>query len=234
VKGLLDAAVFSASRSKQVAQEAQARTVAPITPPVTPYKCADIEQSVHRSLRKLGVEAIDVFLLHDCVPGNVSEDVVVCLQKLVEDGKILSYGLATGKTASARILTSSPRFRGLVQVPLTAMDNGLSQIQVANNLLTVTHSAINHIAPRLQGYLEFGENRRRWSDAIGVDLYSPGSIAKLLLAHARQSNSNGIVLFSSRKPNNICSNAKALFDPNLTAEQLRTFVDLIRRELAPQ
>jgi D-threo-aldose 1-dehydrogenase len=234
LKKALDVAVLRRNRSRGAAKQTNARPVEAAAPPVTAYRCTDIEQSVHRSLRNLGVEAIDVLLLHDCLPSNVSDDVLACLQKIVEQGKILSYGLATGKAASAEILTRLVDFRGVVQVPLTVMDGGLRQVQLANNLLTVTHSALNRIVARLQRYLDVGENCRRWSDAIGIDLSCPRSISTFLLAHARQSNDDGIVLFSSRELDNIRANAKALCDLYLTAEQLKTFVDLMRRELGPQ
>src|SRR5262249_26015201 len=191
----------------------------------------DMERNLHQSLRNLATDSIDIYLLHECVPANMSDEVLDSLNRFIDQGKIRSYGLATGRSASAEILSLFPGFRGTVQIPLNILDGAFEEVRLDNNLLTITHSALNRLVDRLKNHLCDNATTKRWSKAVSFDLTKPGSVTRFLLAHARQANPDGMVLFSSRKSENIRLSARFLQAPDISPENLAAFAVLVRQEL---
>jgi len=205
--------------------------VAGTRPNNSSYEREDMERSLHKSLQKLRTDYIDFYLLHECSSGSITEEVIETLEGFVNQGKIKAYGLATGRTASKEILSNFPGFRGAVQIPLTVLNPDLANIHMANNLLTITHSALNHVVGKLQNILADQARLDEWCQIVSYDLLQPGAIPRFLLAHARLANPDGIVLFSSQKKDHLIKNAQYLRDSGLSPQQLNAFTNLVGQEL---
>ena len=67
-----------------------------------------IRWACEQSLRRLGVETIDLFYLHRRDPGVPLEDSVGAIADLVEQGKVRAVGLSEVSAATLRAVSRSP------------------------------------------------------------------------------------------------------------------------------
>jgi len=168
------------------------------------YHPAAARKGLERSLRALGTEYVDLFLLHDPAPGSVvSADVRCCLEDARTAGLIRSWGLA-GEMAPCLQIAAD----------FTA---GLPVLQVRDNIWmrsprrvpatvdgVITFGILGRALARLLRYLDANpQERARWTELTGTDCGNPELIAELLLAAALRVNSAGIVLFSTIRPHRI-------------------------------
>lgn len=85
----------------------------------------DIIQSCEDSLRRLNTDYIDIFLFHlDAFPIEKADMVLSTLEKLVEDGKIRSYGWSTPDPERARIFAKGAHCGGFMHVENIMEDQG--------------------------------------------------------------------------------------------------------------
>ena len=59
------------------------------------FGAAEARDSLETSLRVLGTDYIDIFLMHDCSLGDISDDLLVFLSRARAEGKIRYFGVAT-------------------------------------------------------------------------------------------------------------------------------------------
>ena len=203
----------------------------PQSPNLQPYKVEELEKSLDNSLRKLRSDYVDIYLLHECKLEHIHDDVLAKLEDLICAGKIVSYGLATGKSESSKILNQYPSFKGCVQIGHNVVDSNLRSINTSNNLLTIIHSVLLPLCSNLNAYfLRDKQALKKWSSELNYDLGKDDAIAKFLLLLSVQQNENGIVLFSSSKLVNIESNLKAINAEDISTEQIEIFRDLISND----
>jgi D-threo-aldose 1-dehydrogenase len=161
-------------------------------------------KSLERSLHALSTEYIDLFLLHDPLPGSVrSEDVRCCLEDARSSGLIRSWGLA-GEPASCLQLAGD-------------FADGIEVLQVRDDIWL---RSARHVPADIGGLITYGilgdalarlmrslsadpRERARWTKATGEDCGNPETVAWLLLAVALRENNSGIVLFSTIHPHRI-------------------------------
>jgi aryl-alcohol dehydrogenase-like predicted oxidoreductase len=216
------------SRGLQGAKAA-ARVAARAFPPVRPllrrgaqsmgeigwFAPGEARASLETSLRELGIETVDILLLHECRPADLeTEGLLEFLQESVRAGKVRRFGIATDGASTAAILAHRREFAGVVQIGWGAFD----ALRLPPDVGLITHSAM---APQLAPLTE----RAR---SAGWD---PNSIGRLLLASALRSNPDGAVLFSSTNEARIRANA-ALGDGDVfSEEELDRFEDLAAGDL---
>jgi D-threo-aldose 1-dehydrogenase len=190
------------------------------------FAVADVRSSVEASLNKLGTDHVDLLLLHDCRPDDVTEDLVELLDDCIRRGLTRATGIATGVGATAALLERERSFPSVIQIPFSVLDGGRSPFPPA-----IVHSVLAQDLPRMRKVLSVADARAaRWSRTIGVDCSDAGSIAQFVLACALDVSANRIVLFSSQHPERVRANAEVLSRPPLTPD-LRAALAAMRAEL---
>lgn len=191
----------------------------------------DFAESVETSLRELKTSYLDILLLHECALADVANPAFRdLLQTLKRQGKIRAYGLATGVDETIRIANAHPDLASVVQIPSNIWDMGITRLPARAATLTVTHSCfsgINRLFDRLSTDQRFAS---RWRSLTHIDPQNRAEISQLLLAHARDANPGGIILFSSTKPENIRSNVAALGERRISDSQITGLNQLMREE----
>lgn len=168
------------------------------------YCPAAARKSLERSLHALNTEYIDLFLLHDPLPGSVrSEDVSCCLEDARSSGLIRSWGLA-GEPAPCLQIASD--FAGGYEVLQVRDDIWLRSARhvPADVGGLITYGIWGDALPRLMRSISADPRERaRWTKLTGEDCGNPEKVASLLLAVALRENNSGIVLFSTIRPQRI-------------------------------
>jgi aryl-alcohol dehydrogenase-like predicted oxidoreductase len=205
-KGLARAAVRVVPPLRRVARERAARLVA-----VGRFAVPEARASLETSLRELRTDHLDLLLLHEVRPPDLSDELLGFLEDQVREGTVRAFGIATVPEASGAIVAERPEFAPLVQVENSAAVPTLERMPELLERRVITHSS-------LQG---LDEVRRR---APGHD---PGELADLMLAWALAANPGGTVLFSSRDPEHIRRNARLEVTPEL-AERARGLAGELR------
>jgi len=175
-----------------------------------PYNEAAIRGSLETSLRKIGSDYIDFYLLHECQSGHLNEEVIAFLDSLVQEGKIKHYGLASGRSASWNILNRWPEFRGVVQIYDHLWQSDTEWFAKNAPAPLFTHSVLQTplsspaLRPRLDLLLS------RWGERTGQDPMRPGLLGELLLVGGLLNNPEGCVLFSTSRADRIASHVQIL------------------------
>jgi aryl-alcohol dehydrogenase-like predicted oxidoreductase len=182
----------------------------PPPPPPVPYTQASIRAHLEESLRKLRCDHVDYFLLHDCHPAYVTEDVILILEALVKEGKTRCYGIGTHRHAARRILEGCPRFHGVVQIPNHLLQPDTDWfVQHAPRPL-FTHSALRPLEDRGNAGSAVGCAIERWAALTGQDPDDPALPGRLFLLGALHRNPRGCVVFSSSTAARVIANAGLL------------------------
>lgn len=165
-------------------------------------------QSFEASLAALGVDYVDVLLLHECREEDLRDGAVAeVLQMLRGQGRARAFGLATSVRQSLRIQKVAPQLCDIIQVAAFNRAAFVSDV--------VTHSVFSGPMERLRAAL-LAEPQLR--EVLGVDPSDAAGLARLLLSRALQRNPQGMVLFSSSRPSAIGENvALARRAPRLSA-----------------
>jgi D-threo-aldose 1-dehydrogenase len=193
----------------------------------SPYKPADIRHGLEESLRKLGTDYIDVYLLDECQTGNLDEDFISLLESLVVEGKIRAYGIASGRKSSRAILSDHPMFRGVVQIPDHLLNHDTPWFVERAQSPLFTHSVLRtplrsaSYRPTLDLLLF------RWAVQLDMDPRQPELLTALLLTGALLNNPDGCVLFSTSKVQRISSYAQTLQRFPAGAQALRELLSQV-------
>jgi D-threo-aldose 1-dehydrogenase len=170
-----------------------------------------LRKHLHTSLRKLQCDYVDHYVLHDCGSADLTDAVIEALENLRQEGKIIRWGIATGRQSSRKILSTHSHFQGVVQIPdhLLQLDTNWFVNHARAPLFT--HSALRQgllggsdVDPVLASLV------REWADHTGR---SPGDSClrrELLLLGALNNNPNGCVIFSTIRSDRIRANAEVL------------------------
>ena len=168
------------------------------------YHSAAARTSLERSLRALGTDYVDLFLLHDPEPGSLrSEDVCSYLEETRKAGLIRTWGIAGEVTPSLRIANAFT-----ADVPVLQLRDDIWLRSPRRTLRPIggliTFGALGGTLDRLMGSLAAApEERARLSELSGADCADAGAVASLMLAAALRENHSGIVLFSTIHPHRI-------------------------------
>jgi hypothetical protein len=175
--------------------------------PLAKKRAFDVQSaraSLERSLRLLGTDYVDVILLHDCEPGEVTNDLRGFLAECVAAGTARWTGTATTISATAAIGDRWAPFPDVVQIPLEPRAALAGALPDSNARVTMTHSTVALMLQRAQRELQASPRRMRsWSEELGVDCTRMSVWAGLALAAAHRANPDGVALFSSRWPDRI-------------------------------
>lgn len=171
--------------------------------------------SLETSLRELGIDGVDILLLHECRPADLTDALLDFLEGAVRDGKVRHFGIATDRDSTATILSQRPEFARVVQTRQTVTDTPLVP---PPGIGLITHSAV---APLLASL----------SDRARDEGWDRETLGRLLLASALRANPAGVVLFSSTDEARIRSNAALADGDGLPAGELDRLERLAARDV---
>jgi D-threo-aldose 1-dehydrogenase len=193
-----------------------ARALVPAAPPpgarFGAFRLADLERSVHRSLKDLRTDYLDVLLLHECSIADArSPEVREFLSRLQRAGKIRTFGIATHFAETCQILSETPQFAPVAQIGSDAFNHHVSKLPPGRAQLIVTHTPLKRVLPRLLAFLATdAAAAASWRERTGLASDDSAGIARLLLADALAQNADGVVLFSSSRPERVAAAVAAV------------------------
>ncbi len=168
-------------------------------------------QSLETSLRLLRTDHVDALLLHECTLDNLrSDEVRAFLEQAVQEGKARMYGVAPTAQEMFKIAASKLSYGDVAQFD-AAMRTGFPPEGAAKPALVVTHSCLGQ--PFRNMVNRFGKDvglQERWSEAAGIDASDAAQVAQAFLASALVQNPDGVVLFSTTRPDRIGANLAAV------------------------
>jgi hypothetical protein len=195
------------------------------------FAVADARLSLEASLRELRTDYVDLLLLHECRPEDLSEELLEFLRSSVRAGRVRAFGIATQVGASRAIVAGSPEFARVVQVGNSVTAAAVDSAPELWRSGVITHSALEGLDAVHRHVTESGDRASRWSSAVGADCSDRGVLASLMLSWACFANATGVVLFSSRHTANIRANAAIdLSQPR--NEQAARLAGLVQKDVA--
>jgi D-threo-aldose 1-dehydrogenase len=198
------------------------------------FSVADARRNLETSLRELGTDYIDFYLLHDYVVGDHSSDELVAfLRQAVQAGEIRYFGLGTSIDNVIRALDCEPDLCGVIQFQNSALTRNRDKLpsQVPHGLV-ITHGSLAGAYRCLSSFLKAGNNRvNDWSAGLDLDCSDERTLAALMLNYAVEANSSGLVLFSARNTDRVRDNAKSVLEPHVTPSQVKLFAQLVEESL---
>jgi D-threo-aldose 1-dehydrogenase len=193
------------------------------------FSASELRISIDASLATMQTDYIDILLLHEAVIGDLNDELFEALERSVKEGKIRSFGVGSKAVAAADIYRKELRFCPVMQFEWSVL-SGEKPAYPGSYL--ITHGSLSDNFVRLRAWL--GANpkvARAWSKELELDIASGPVVARLMLAAARYANADGMILFSSRDPDNIRTNARAMLD-NRDLGAAAAFSSLVTRHSA--
>ena len=198
------------------------------------FTVADAQTNLETSLRELGTDYIDLYLLHDYVTGaHPSDELVAFLHQAVKVGKIRYFGLGTSVDSVMRALDSEPELCGVIQFQNSVLTRNLDKLPSQSRpRLVITHGALAGAFSSVSVFLKGADSRvKDWSKRLDLDCSDDRTLAALLLNYAVEANPSGVLLFSARNTDRIRDNAKSILERRVTPSQVKLFTQLIERNM---
>jgi D-threo-aldose 1-dehydrogenase len=200
------------------------------------FSAQDARTSLETSLRELGTDYIDFFLLHEyAVSDNSPEELVAFLKGAVHAGKIRYFGLGTGIDNTLRAMETQPELCAVVQFENSVLERNIRKLpQGGPQRLAITHGALGTAFQTISAFLHtHPEVKQNWSEKLAVDCSRDEIISALMLNYSAHANADGLALFSSRDPARVKSNVKAVLEPEFSPVQVELFAQFVKRDLLP-
>ena len=202
------------------------------------FSAADAQASLDTSLRELRTDHVDFYLLHDYTVGDQPVDELLAfLEAIVRAGKIRCFGIGTDIGNVLLALQRQPKLCSVLQFQNSVLTQNLARFLpgTMSGRFVITHGAVGHSSSVVSSFLlAHREKSKEWSEKIGADCSRPETISALLLNYAAEVNSQGLVLFSSTKPETVARNVRAVLQPEFSAAQIKIFAQLVQEDLSPQ
>ena len=199
--------------------------------PDPPLIAAAASRSIDRSLQQLGVDTIDLLLLHEATPDRLHDpELLGMLEDSRRAGKIREFGVGSRSDRVAACLRECPAFCRIVQFESNVFSTERPELEDVPHIL---HGSLG--GPRVDfasWLLNDSERCTRWSSEVGVDLREPGILDRLIFKASVENHRGHIILFSTRTLANLKSNVLTAGDSSL-AVPARALNDLIRSQYLP-
>jgi len=191
----------------------------------------EARSSLETSLRELKTEYVDIYLLHDYAESAEPPDgLLEFLEDAAKAGKIRCFGIGTSFESVSRSVQQQPQLCDVIQFQNSVLTQTTERLAVSDtDRLIITHGSLSESYRTVHSHLHMHRDLAKvWSFELGVDLLNQRVLSALLLGYAAHANPNGLVLFSSRDPIRVKSNAKSLLETDLSPGQIVTFARLIQ------
>ena len=190
-------------------------------PSLPPFNAVEAQRSIDQSLRNLGVNTIDLLLLHEATPGRLQDPALLeTLERNVVAGKIRQFGIGSRSKRVLACVQEHPEYCRFLQYEWSIFSAPQPALEQYARIL---HGSVggSHKASPLQLDL--------WSHTLNLDLRAPGMLPRLLLKASLLHNAGHITLFSTRTHANIRANVRTAEDASLEAPA-RAFHNLIQSQ----
>lgn len=199
-----------------------ARAAGAITAPAgeSPFTVEAARSSLERSLSELGVEQVDLLLLHEVRAEQLADERLLrFLEESVASGKIGGFGVGSERERVRALLNQHPAYCRTVQHEWSILDRadesraGVSRIHhraLTDNFRAVTVAL--QAAPSL---------RRRWGGEVGADLADRQVLAALMIKAALELYPESVLLVSSKDDEHLRQNVRTAGDASLREPALR-------------
>jgi D-threo-aldose 1-dehydrogenase len=195
------------------------------------YDVANARASLETSLKELGTDYVDLFLVHEGSVANATDEALIAfLAGEKAKGRIRAFGLAANfETTSAMPDAALGRY-DVIQIPSDVLNANMEKVSARVRGSIVTHSVFGPL-PMIAERLTRSESlRREWETQLGVDLHDRSTLPRLLLQSALTGNPQGVTLFSAVNEAHIRANVSAT--ANLPSEAQRSLLRKLVSELA--
>ncbi len=190
-------------------------------PPI-PYTPTMLRQQLETSLRKLQTDHLDTYLLHEGHADFLHSDFLETLERLVQEGKILRYGIGAERWQSRCLVDAFPDHPWILQIPDTVVDDDTDWFAARSAGPLFTHSTLRLDRPGARERLE--QLLPPWAALCGRDPADPGLPGELLMALALSRNPHGCVIFSSANRARIVAHAALPMAMETLQEQTRAWL----------
>ncbi len=189
----------------------------------------DARASLQASLAALGVEHIDIYLLHEASSADCSPELLDFLNEAAAAGKIGRFGTGSNFSKALEVAREHPEFSDVLQFENSAIFPNLERLRdsVSTLRFTITHGAFGGSLCWVREYLAHRPDALKvWKKEIEADCGDPAVLAALMFGTAVRANDGGIVLFSSTRPETIRRNVRSVEEGRFSPEQLDRFAAL--------
>jgi aryl-alcohol dehydrogenase-like predicted oxidoreductase len=197
------------------------------------FSAADARASLETSLRELGTDYIDFFLLHEySAEDNSSDELMTFLEDSVKSGKIRYFGLGTSIDSVLRTLEARPALCNVVQFENSVIVRNIDKLPASSPVkLVITFGGLAESFRSISTFLKaHPEIVKNWSAALGADCSNEEVVSALMLNYAVDANPRGLVLFSSRNVARVTKNINSVLRPEFSAAQVSLFGQLVQRD----
>jgi aryl-alcohol dehydrogenase-like predicted oxidoreductase len=174
------------------------------------YNRRSAQAALERSLRALGTDYIDIFLLHDPIGGLITgaPELTGYLNEQCHAGRIRCWGV-TGQPSGLREVVEC-----LGEAPVVQFRDDIFEVPPSGEHMLdaarITFGALARAVPASRQFLAQSPGAlRTWSERLGVDLAEGPNLPRMLLKAALRRNMAGPVLFSTTRPEHVRVAAEA-------------------------
>jgi len=179
------------------------------------YSAERATASLERSLRALGTDYVDIFMLHEPILEQILySDLYPLLERWREAGMIRTFGVAGYYPEVERISIALPALCRVVQMGHDAFSGQRLHLAAIPNQAVVTFGPFSSALPSLLALLR--EHPAACSEAArvaGLPSLSPDNVADRLLEESLLRNETGVVIYSSGKSDRIARLARLAEQP---------------------
>jgi D-threo-aldose 1-dehydrogenase len=171
-----------------------------------------IRKSFEESLGHLKTDYVDIFMLHNAQPNDVSSELINTIVDFKISGKSINIGLATDLVATQSILRNYPGVFDCVQYSWSVLDPRLSQD--LGEPFRITHRALARaLGPVSKWLADNSQILDYLCSETGYDFTNQGVLAQALIGASLIENEGGISLIASRTIERTRENVLTALDP---------------------
>ena len=198
-------------------------------PTPTCFDVREAKRSLIDSLRKLKLDHIHVYLLHEARAEDLSNDGLLrFLEDAVAAGKIGTFGIGSEASKVPEILKYKPEYCRVLQHQMTWSFQAPKITPCFTSFHTIFTESIKRAFLDSMG----SEGKlRHFSERLECDLTDPDVLGLIVLRSANLTHPNSLLLFASSKTRRIESNCRAMISSKYDDEILE-FANTIRRTLS--
>lgn len=197
------------------------------------FDVASAQRSLDSSLKLLGTDYIDVYLLHECTLEDCTPALLGFLENARATGKIRCFGTGTSAAATTVICRDAPAFSSLIQIKANSGGPG-HQLTLSDPRLSFPeralflHGALAQVGAIKRRYGVDSGYTKEWDAKVQIDPYGP-ELVGLILQSVFAYHPQGVVLFRSASPKRIVTNIRAAFAQAVSATQISHFWSMIHQ-----
>jgi len=182
------------------------------------FSVAHCRQSLHTSLSQLGLEAVDLFLLHEPTPADgIDPELESTLQDLQRKGLIGNYGLSGSLADCQSLIQTRPGLAGgwlqwdddLLQ-PAPELDSPNSGFPAGRGRFGRIRLSLRPIQQALAAVPQL---QAHWSERLNICLADGVALGAALLGAAQAAYPQDLLLYSSTGPDRLARTLTLLNDP---------------------